>query len=272
MKLDIETERSGFQERAVVRHRGLAPQDAARTTDRVAEELPVALVFNGISHAVMMVTPRELQPFALGFALTEGLVAKRSDVFDIELHEHARSFEVEITIASQEFVQLKQQRRSMAGRSGCGVCGIESLELLDLKPSRIEAPALHDEASLPPAIARAAAELGQHQELMRATGGVHAAAWCDASGAVLRVCEDVGRHNALDKLIGHLALDGVDMRAGFVFMSSRASYELVRKAARMNIPMLATISAPSTLAIDIATEAGIKLVSFCRKDGCVEYT
>jgi FdhD protein len=269
MKLDIESDRTGFQERQVLRRRGV---EANRTTDRVAEELPVALVFNGISHAVMMVTPRELQPFALGFALTEGLVAQRSDVFDIEVREHARSFEVEITIASQEFIQLKQQRRSMAGRSGCGVCGIESLELLDLKPARIDAAPLHDEATLQPAIARAAAELGQHQELMRATGGVHAAAWCDAGGAVLRVCEDVGRHNALDKLIGHLALDGVDLRRGFVFMSSRASYELVRKTARMNIPMLATISAPSTLAIDIAAEAGIKLVSFCRQDGCVEYT
>jgi FdhD protein len=269
MKLDTELDRTGFQQRPVLRRRGA---DASRTTDRVAEELPVALVFNGISHAVMMVTPRELQPFALGFALTEGLVAQGADVFDIEVHDHAGSFEVEITIASQEFVQLKQQRRSMAGRSGCGVCGIESLELLDLKPARIDAAPLHDEATLQPAIARAAAELGQHQELMRATGGVHAAAWCDANGAVLRVCEDVGRHNALDKLIGHLALEGVDMRGGFVFMSSRASYELVRKAARMNIPMLATISAPSTLAIDIAAEAGIKLVSFCRQDGCVEYT
>ncbi|MEV4782702.1 formate dehydrogenase accessory sulfurtransferase FdhD [Burkholderia sp. LMU1-1-1.1] len=272
MKLDSEIERAGFQLRPAVRHRGTAPQDASSTTDRVAEELPVALVVNGISHAVMMVTPRELQPFAMGFALTEGLVAQASHVYDIELHEHARSFEVEITIAQENFVQLKQQRRSMAGRSGCGVCGIESLELLDLKPGRITAPALHDEVSLPPAIARAAAELGAHQQLMKATGGVHAAAWCDAGGAVLKVCEDVGRHNALDKLIGHLALDGVDMRGGFVFMSSRASYELVRKAARMNIPMLATISAPSTLAIDIASEAGIKLVSFCRQDGCVEYT
>lgn len=253
----------------MLRRRGV---EASRTTDRVAEELPVALVFNGISHAVMMVTPRDLQPFALGFALTEGLVAQRSDVFDIEVQDHDRSLEVEITIASQEFVQLKQQRRSMAGRSGCGVCGIESLELLDLKPARIDAEPLHDESTLQPAIARAAAELGRHQELMRATGGVHAAAWCDASGAVQRVCEDVGRHNALDKLIGHLALEGVDMQKGFVFMSSRASYELVRKAARMNIPMLATISAPSTLAIDIAAEAGIKLVSFCRQDGCVEYT
>ena len=252
-----------------MRHRGA---DTSRTNDRVAEELPVALVFNGISHAVMMVTPRELQPFAMGFALTEGLVAQASDIFDIEVHDHGRSFEAQITIASQEFVQLKQQRRSMAGRSGCGVCGIESIELLDLKPARIDAAPLHDATRLQPAIARASSELSRHQELMRSTGGVHAAAWCDASGAVLRVCEDVGRHNALDKLIGHLALEGVDMRAGFVFMSSRASYELVRKAARMNIPMLATISAPSTLAIDIAIEAGVKLVSFCRQDGCVEYT
>nr|WP_315395545.1 formate dehydrogenase accessory sulfurtransferase FdhD [uncultured Duganella sp.] len=272
MKLDSEIQRAGFQLRSAVRHRGAAPEDVSAATDRVAEEAPVALVVNGISHAVMMVTPRELQPFAMGFALTEGLVAKASDVFDIELFEHERSFEVQITIAQEDFVQLKQQRRSMAGRSGCGVCGIESLELLDLKPGRITAPALHGAASLPPAIARAAAGLGEHQQLMRATGGVHAAAWCDVDGAVLKVCEDVGRHNALDKLIGHLTLEGVDMRTGFVFMSSRASYELVRKAARMNIPMLATISAPSTLAIDIATEAGVKLVSFCRQDGCVEYT
>jgi len=272
MKFETETERTGSQQRSVLRRRGLAPQDASRTTDRVAEELPVALVVNGISHAVMMVTPRELEAFALGFALTEGLVGKAADVFDIELREHARSFEVALTIAQEDFMQLKQQRRSMAGRSGCGVCGIESLELLDLQPERIAAAALHDADALSPAIARAAAELGAHQLLMHATGGVHAAAWCAVDGAVLRVCEDVGRHNALDKLIGHLARDGVDMQRGFVFMSSRASYELVRKVVRMNIPMLATISAPSTLAIDIAAEAGIKLVSFCRQDGCVEYT
>ncbi|WP_343733120.1 formate dehydrogenase accessory sulfurtransferase FdhD [Duganella sp.] len=267
MKLELESGKAGYQERQVIRHRGA---DAARTIDRVIEEMPVALVFNGISHAVMMVTPRDLQPFAMGFALTEGLVARAADVFDIEVREHARSFEIEVTIATEDFVQLKQQRRSMAGRSGCGVCGIESLALLDLQPQRIDAAPLP--GAVQPAIARAASELGQYQELQRATGGVHAAAWCSADGAVVKVCEDVGRHNALDKLIGHLALASVDMRRGFVFMSSRASYELVRKAARMNIPMLATISAPSTLAIDIATEAGIKLLSFCRHDGCVEYT
>jgi FdhD protein len=107
---------------------------------------------------------------------------------------------------------------------------------------------------------------------MRETGGVHAAAWCAADGTIAAVFEDVGRHNALDKLIGHLALSGTELRSGFVFMSSRASYELARKTARMGIPMLATISAPSSLAIDIAAQAGLKLASFCRQDGFVEYT
>jgi FdhD protein len=123
----------------------------------------------------------------------------------------------------------------------------------------------------PEAVARAWRELAGRQALMRDTGGVHAAAWCSVDGAIVRACEDVGRHNALDKLIGHLALDGVDMRRGFVFMSSRGSYELVRKAARMRIPVLATISAPSTLAIDIAAQAGMRLLGFCREHGCVEY-
>jgi len=267
MRFDTEAERAGFQRREVVRHRAGV---RTVTADSVAEEMPVALVFNGISHAVMMVTPRELEAFALGFALTEGVIASAADVYDMEVRQHEASAEVEVTISQQSFMQMKQQRRSLAGRSGCGVCGVESIELLDLQPERMEASSAI--ADLPAAVARAARELGQHQSLMRETGGVHAAAWCTPDGAVLRACEDVGRHNALDKLIGHLAQEGVDLRAGFVFMSSRASYELVRKAARMNIPMLATISAPSSLAIDIATQAGLKLVSFCRQDGCTEYT
>ncbi|MGV7211306.1 formate dehydrogenase accessory sulfurtransferase FdhD [Oxalobacteraceae bacterium A2-2] len=270
---DTPAERDGWREQAVLRHRGGVPAVAAGT-DRVAEEMPVALVFNGISHAVMMVTPRDLEAFALGFALTEGLIAERSDLYESEVHAHERSYEVELRIATGSFMGLKQKRRSLAGRSGCGVCGIESLELLDLQPEPIAHPGdgpLFDSAAIVPAVARAARELGAHQELMRMTGGVHAAAWCRPDGAIVRVCEDVGRHNALDKLIGYLALEGADLQRGFVFMSSRASYELVRKAARMNIPMLATISAPSSLAIDIARQAGLKLVSFCRQDGCVEY-
>ncbi|NIA57325.1 formate dehydrogenase accessory sulfurtransferase FdhD [Massilia sp. TW-1] len=260
-------QRTGFQDRAVVRHRG-AGQGAAR--DCVAEEMPLALVVNGIAHVVMMVTPRDLEAFAVGFALTEGLVDSRKQIYDAEVRMHARAAEVELTIAQEAFLRMKGRRRALAGRTGCGVCGIESLALLDLAPERI-AP-----APLPPdlgaAIARASRELPDHQALMRSTGGVHAAAWCGFDGAIAAVFEDVGRHNALDKLVGHLATHGVGPDTGFVFMSSRASYELARKAARVGIPMLATISAPSSLAIDIADQAGLKLVSFCRRDGFVEYT
>ncbi|MES2261676.1 MAG: formate dehydrogenase accessory sulfurtransferase FdhD [Pseudomonadota bacterium] len=262
-----EAARSGFLERPIVRHRG-AQQSAG--SDRVAEEMPVALVFNGISHAVMMATPCDLEEFAVGFALTEGVVAARADIYDVEVRLLPTGAEVAATISQEAFIQLKGKRRALAGRSGCGVCGIESLDMLDLVPEQMRSRALPDD--LAPAIERAARELGAHQQLMRATGGVHAAAWCAMNGAVLKVFEDVGRHNGLDKLIGHLAIQGTDMRQGFVFLSSRASYELARKSARMGIPMLATISAPSSLAIDIAAQAGMKLVSFCRQDGFVEYT
>jgi FdhD protein len=266
MLFDTELERDGFQQRSVVRHHGPAQ---TRTTDRVVEEMPVALVFNGVSQAVMMATPRDLEVFALGFALSEGVVERRDDIYDLALRQNGDSAEVELTICQQAFMRLKERRRTLAGRSGCGVCGVDSLAQLDLQPPRISAPALGQAPA--PAVARAARELAQHQLLMQATGGVHAAAWCRPDGAIVHVFEDVGRHNALDKLIGHLARQGEDMRRGFVFLSSRASYELVRKAARMDIPMLATISAPSTLAIDIAERAGIALVSFCREDGCVQY-
>jgi FdhD protein len=259
--------RMGYQERPIMRHRGASHSEGH---DLVAEEMPLALVVNGISHVVMMVTPRDFEEFAVGFALTEGLVDARAQIYDVEVRLHARAAEVELTIAQAAFQRLKGRRRALSGRTGCGVCGIESLELLDLAPEKMPAPRLP--ADLGAAIARAAAELPRHQALMRATGGVHAAAWCGADGAIAAVYEDVGRHNALDKLIGHLALRGAALGDGFAFMSSRASYELARKAARMGIPMLATISAPSSLAIEIAEQAGLKLASFCRQDGFVEYT
>ncbi|HJV00717.1 MAG TPA: formate dehydrogenase accessory sulfurtransferase FdhD [Burkholderiaceae bacterium] len=267
MRPDLSPQPSGYQQRMVTRHRGPAP---VRATDHVAEEAPVALVFNGISHVVMMATPRDLEALAVGFALTEGIVAGQSDIHDVAVHQLPAAAEVQLTIGQGAFMQLKQRRRALAGRTGCGVCGIESLALLDLEPARLPPATLP--APLAPALARAARGLGEHQLLMRETGGVHAAAWCGLDGAVQVVFEDVGRHNGLDKLVGHLALHGADLRAGFVFLSSRASYELVRKAARVGIPMLATISAPTSLAIDIAGQAGLKLVSFCRADGFVDYT
>ncbi|CAD6558247.1 formate dehydrogenase accessory sulfurtransferase FdhD [Paraburkholderia metrosideri] len=261
----------GAVERQVHRHRGAAVETVA---DHVGQEWPVALVFNGISHAVMMCTPRDLEAFAVGFAISEGIVDRGSDIQDIEveLHDDAElpHAEVQLQVVQQAFVALKEKRRALAGRTGCGVCGIESIDLLDLKPERVADTGFLQRLA-PDAIARAARELPAHQALTKLTGGLHAAAWCDAAGAIHYAFEDVGRHNALDKLIGQLVLDRADTRDGFVFLSSRASYELVRKAARVDVPMVATISAPSSLAITIARKAGVRLVSFCRESSYVDY-
>lgn len=261
-------EHAGYEARSVVRHKDHGPQPA---TDNVAEELPVALVYNGISHAVMMATPLDLEAFAVGFSLTEGIVSRNAEIHDLEARVHRHSAEVQLQIGERAFAAMKARRRALAGRTGCGVCGIESIELLDLQPARMPEPARR----LTPSremIERAVAALPSHQRLMQATGGVHAAAWCNEHGEILHVFEDVGRHNGLDKLIGHLAMQRVAIDEGFVLLSSRASYELVRKAARMNIQLLATISAPTSLAIRIAGQAGLRLLSFCRKDGYVDYT
>ncbi|MBY4896260.1 formate dehydrogenase accessory sulfurtransferase FdhD [Cupriavidus sp. AU9028] len=259
-------DRAGYGDFAVTRYRRGA---RAEETDTACEEFPVALVFNGLSHAVMMATPRDLEALAVGFALTEGIVPDRRAILDYEAVVGDRAAEVRLSISQGAFFALKARRRSLAGRTGCGLCGIESLAMLDLAPERV-AP-LAGPLDIASAVARAARELPAHQALMARTGGMHAAAWCDRQGRVLQAFEDVGRHNALDKLIGARALRRQPFGDGFVFLSSRASYELVRKAARVGIPMLATISAPTSLAIDIARQAGMTLASFCRQDGCVVY-
>jgi FdhD protein len=268
MQHESNLEHDGYSERPIVRYKGA---QSVAGDDRVIEEFPVALVFNGISHAVMMATPLDLEEFAVGFSLTEGIVKTPSDIFDLEVVMHPASAEIQLTVAQEVFLALKGRRRALAGRTGCGVCGIESIELLDLQPERIASPGCAPDVSAE-AIERASAELFAHQTLTHATGGAHAAAWCTPEGAVAAAFEDVGRHNGLDKLIGHLARQRTDTQQGFAFLSSRASYELVRKAARVGIPLLATISAPTSLAIDIARQAGIRLLSFCRKDGFVDYT
>lgn len=249
----------------VQRHRG---GEITACSDTVAEEWPVSLVFNGISHAVMMTTPADLEEFALGFALSEGIVASPAEVFDIEVEHHADGAEVKLDIAQPAFLKLKEHRRSLVGRTGCGVCGTESLEMLDLVPEKVRAAAL---AIGQPELLKVLTGLPRYQTLTQATGGAHAAAWCSAEGEILQAFEDVGRHNALDKLLGWMARQKVDTAQGFVFLTSRASYELVRKAARCNVPLVATISAPTALAIRIAWQSGIRLLSFCRQNGFVEY-
>lgn len=256
----------GYITREIRRHQGDA---VALEIDNVAEEVPVALVYNGISHAVMMATPLDLEAFAVGFSLTEGIVDTVREIYDVEVEPGCDGIEVRLEISQRAFMAMKDRRRTLAGRTGCGVCGIESLALLDLIPEPLAARGIAPTAAM---VRQAADALRARQQLMAATGGVHAAAWCGPDGRLQAVFEDVGRHNALDKLIGHLARARESFGDGFVFLSSRASYELVRKAARMQIPMLATISAPTSLAIRIAEQAGVRLLSFCRQDGFVEYT
>jgi FdhD protein len=246
-----------------------APADAWRD-DVVAAEVPVALVFNGISHAVMMATPADLHAFALGFSLSEGIVDTAADVFDVEIDVSAAACEVRLEIASRCFMRLKEKRRSLAGRTGCGICGIDSLAALDLVPEAITPRAWA--ASLPAAtVLRAIDAMPALQTLNAAAGAVHAAGWASPSGDLHDLLEDVGRHNALDKLLGRLALQGRLKEDGFVVMSSRASFELVRKCARLDIPLLATISAPTSLALAIAERAGLQLWGLCRSPRATRY-
>ncbi len=249
--------------------------------DAVASEVPVALVFNGLSHAVMMATPADLEAFALGFALSEGLIDTPADCRGIEMFARSApqgggggggtACEVHLDIAPRCFARLKERRRALAGRTGCGLCGIDSLQALDLVPERVTPrPWVTD---LPAAtVLRAVAAMPALQVMNAAAGALHAAAWATPQGELTDLLEDVGRHNALDKLIGRLVLQGRSGADGFVVMSSRASYELVRKCARLGIPLLATVSAPTSLAIDLAAEAGIALWGLCRPPRAVRYT
>ena len=238
--------------------------------DRVAVEAPVALVFNGVSHAVMMATPTDLEALGVGFALSEGIIDSRDECYGIDVRSDRRGFEVEIEIGSRALARLKQRRRAMEGRTGCGLCGIESLAQLDLLPDE-SARILRPERPAPAAILRAFAAFPAQQLLNAETGAVHGAGWASLDGDLIETAEDVGRHNALDKLLGRRALAHALLEPGFVIVSSRASYELVRKCARLGIATLAAISAPTSLAVDVAERAGVDLYGFCRQDRVVRY-
>jgi FdhD protein len=253
----------------VVRLTAAQPCEGAFTTDPVAVETPVALVFNGITHVVMMATPADLEDLALGFALSEGLLAERGECFGIEVRSHALGLEVLLDVSGRAVHRLTQRRRTLSGRTGCGLCGIDSLQQLDLQPDALAVPPWAARLS-PDVVLRALAQLPGRQPINALTGACHAAGWATPEGELITVMEDVGRHNALDKLLGQRArLRATD--AGFVVVSSRASFELVRKCARMNVPVLAAISAPTTLAVDIARQAGLQLYGFCRDAQVVRY-
>lgn len=256
------------------------PAEGLVREDTLAAEVPVALVFNGVSHAVMMATPRDLEAFALGFALSEGILDQVRDCRDIEvrtvdaadagLPDGLDGIEVHLDISTRSFERLKGRRRSMAGRTGCGVCGVESFAALDLSPTPVARRGWIDRVDLP-TVLRALGELPALQILNAEAGAIHAAGWATLSGELTDVMEDLGRHNALDKLLGTLARAGRLSEPGFVVMSSRGSHELVRKCARLGIAALATISAPTATGVQVAQLAGLRLWGLCRAPRGVLY-
>ncbi|MFT0547252.1 formate dehydrogenase accessory sulfurtransferase FdhD [Allopusillimonas ginsengisoli] len=237
--------------------------------DRLAQEVAVALEFNGISHATLLATPTDLEDFALGFSLTEGIIRSASDLYDIELSERAEGIVIQAQIASACLHELKMRRRNLAGRTGCGLCGIESLD----EVRRVLPPvtARHEWVSTP-AILEAVAQLRTQQPLYQETGATHAAGWASLDGRLLYVREDVGRHNALDKLIGHLLREAIDPATGFTVISSRASFEMVQKAAAMGVSALIAVSAPTTYACALANDLNVMLAGFARGNAFTVYS
>ncbi|MBX6420899.1 MAG: formate dehydrogenase accessory sulfurtransferase FdhD [Sinobacteraceae bacterium] len=244
----------------------------ARVEDRVAQETPIALIYNGEPHAVMMATPRDLEDFARGFSLSEGVIetlaeVQALDVIPLGFDPPREGYEIRLRIPPARHESLRARRRSLAGRTGCGLCGAESIAEALRAPRRVPA----GERVTGAALARALAELRRCQPLNAATGATHAAAWATADGRLRCVREDVGRHNALDKLIGALYAAGADTARGFCVVTSRASYEMALKAAMAGMPMLAAISAPTDYAIAVAEAAGLTLVGFARGEDHVIY-
>ena len=231
-------------------------------TRRWVPEAPVALEYNGLSYAVMMATPADLEDFALGFALTEGLARQAGDCTGIAVAEVEKGWIVRASLAGLGVEQLTERVRARVAESSCGLCGIDNLEAV----ARPLPPVVAHEPVAPDAIFRALSQLPDHQPLGRATGAAHVAAFAARDGAILSAREDVGRHNALDKLIGALARGGRDLGQGFILSSARCSYEIVEKAVRAGATTLATISLPTTLAVERAQAAGLTLYSLARDD------
>lgn len=270
----------GIRERKVI-IRGSS--SATRSSDQIAEEKAVAMVYNGISHAVMMATPLDLEDFALGFSLTEGIINDKSQLYSVDIIQSVLGFECQMEIPSASFMSLKQRRRQLSGRTGCGICGLESLQavvpdLTALEQLQEAGSAIKGDTvaslvkpQLPSfdSVEKALKRLQAQQELRAQCGAVHAAAFADYNGDINGLREDVGRHNALDKLLGALATEPSDNKQndqqGFIVVSSRASYEMVYKTALRGIKTLVAASAPTAMAIELAEQANMNLIGFVRE-------
>lgn len=250
-------------------HKGLAVDASggrSEVTWALADETPVAIHINGSSYAVMLMTPSDLDDFATGFALAEGIIDQPSEILKTRASDSGNGLQLDIEITPVRFerFELRQQRRNMAGQSACGLCGLDSLSHVMESLSPVKSGLKIESV----AIIKALYELDQHQPLNRETHSVHGAAWADLDGNIALAREDVGRHNALDKLIGALLRDEASLDQGFVVISSRCGFELVQKAVRAGIGLVASVSAPTTMAVEIAEEMGVTLAANS-KDGFV---
>ena len=259
----VETSRSVAASR--IAFDGAAPRNLLRS---VPVEHPVNIVYGNIPYAVMMATPADLVDFATGFSLTEGIIEKIDEIRAVTVEEAEKGALVTVDLTPGRFRQHLARGRSLAGRTGCGVCGIETLEGLP-KAARVVGDAAEVSQN---AIASAVRALDQHQALNDLTHAVHGAAWCAPDGAILHVREDVGRHNALDKLIGALLRAKADPMAGFLLITSRCSFEMVEKAARLGAHLLVAVSAPTSLALERARALGVGVVAIARRDGALDFT
>ena len=228
----------------------------------LAIEAPIAIEYNGLGYAVMMATPIDLHDFAVGFSLSERIVAAPAEIVDIDVFESANGWFVRVQVDPSRMEPIFERARQRVSEGSCGLCGLENLEQVMRPLPPISAPVGANGA----AIFAALGNLDGRQPLNRATGAAHGAAFCTNAGDVTLVREDVGRHNALDKLIGARARQGIDPASGFFLLTARCSYELVEKTIIAGCPLLVTISAPTTLAVDRANAHGLTLVSLARPD------
>ncbi|KJF92443.1 formate dehydrogenase [Photobacterium angustum] len=235
--------------------------------DFIAEEVPIALIYNGISHAVMMATPSNLENFAIGFSLSERIINNIKEIKNIDVKSSKEGIEVYIELQNRAFMMLKDQRRQLVGRTGCGLCGIEHLKQA-MKPVNTVPDTQKMYLSV---INQSLNFLYENQELANRTGCTHAAVWLNEHGELAAIYEDVGRHVALDKLIGARAKYS-QLTKGAILITSRASYEIVQKATSVGVEILFAVSAPTALAINLAEESGLTLIGFCREGRATIYT
>ena len=244
------------------------PHISHATPDFLAEEVPVALVYNGISHVVMMASPKDLELFAIGFSLSEGIIAHPQEIYGMDVVQACNGLEVQIELSSRRFMGLKERRRALAGRTGCGVCGVEQLNDIGKPVAPLPFTQTFNLGNLDKALEH----LNDVQPIGQLSGCTHAAAWLLPSGEIVGGHEDVGRHVALDKLLGRRAREDAVWQQGAALVSSRASYEMVQKAAMCGVEILFAVSAATTLAVEVAERCNLTLVGFCKPGRATIYT